>query len=45
MKNKERDLKTKQKAYRHLASRGFSSEDIVYALNQIFDRDDEEGVF
>lgn len=43
MKNKEKDLKTKQKAYRHLASRGFQSEDILFALNQIFNNlEDEE---
>ena len=42
MKNKEKDLKTKQKAYRHLASRGFQSEDILFALNQIFNNLEEE---
>ena len=33
LKNKELDLKTKQKAYRFLASRGYESEDINFALN------------
>lgn len=41
MKNKEKDLKNKQKAYRFLASKGYNSEDIIYALNQIF-KDEEE---
>lgn len=41
MKNKEKDLKNKQKAYRFLASKGYNSEDIMYALNQIF-KDEEE---
>ena len=36
LKNKDRDLKTKQKAYRHLASRGYQSEDIIFALNKFF---------
>ncbi|MBQ9793142.1 MAG: RecX family transcriptional regulator [Clostridia bacterium] len=42
MKNKDKDIKTKQKAYRHLASRGFNSDDIIYALNQIFKNNNEE---
>lgn len=42
MKNKEKDLKNKQKAYRHLASRGFISEDIIFALNQIFGNNEED---
>lgn len=42
MKNKDKDIKNKQKAYRHLASRGFNSEDIIYALNQIFKNNNEE---
>jgi len=36
LKNKDRDLKTKQKAYRHLASRGYQLEDIIFALNKFF---------
>lgn len=36
LKNKELDLKTKQKAYRFLASRGYESEDILFALNGKF---------
>lgn len=36
LKNKELDLKTKQKAYRFLASRGYESEDILFALNDKF---------
>ena len=42
MKNKEKDLKNKQKAYRHLASRGFISEDIIFALNQILYKIDKK---
>lgn len=42
MKNKEKDLKNKQKAYRHLVSRGFISEDIIFALNQIFGNNEED---
>ncbi len=41
MKNKEKDLKNKQRAYRFLASKGYNFEDIIYALNQIF-KDEEE---
>lgn len=40
LKNKDRDLKTKQKAYRHLASRGYQSEDILFALNKFFKEED-----
>lgn len=36
LKNKPRDYKTKQKAYRFLSSRGFVSEDIISALNKYF---------
>lgn len=36
LKNKPRDYKTKQKAYRFLSSRGFVSEDIIGALNKYF---------
>lgn len=36
LKNKPRDYKTKQKAYRFLSSRGFVSEDIISALNKFF---------
>lgn len=36
LKNKPRDYKTKQKAYRFLASRGFIGEDIMRALNMFF---------
>ena len=36
LKNKPRDYKTKQKAYRFLSSRGFVSEDIIRALNKYF---------
>jgi len=35
-KNKPKDLKTKQKTYRYLISKGYESNDCVYALNQIF---------
>lgn len=36
LKNKPLDLKTKQKAYRYLSSRGYNSEDIMPCLNKIF---------
>ena len=36
LKNKPRDYKTKQKAYRFLSSRGFVSEDIIRTLNKYF---------
>lgn len=36
LRNKPRDIKTKQKTYRYLLSRGFISEDIIRALNKIF---------
>ena len=36
LKNKPREYKTKQKAYRFLASRGFIGEDIMRALNNFF---------
>ncbi len=42
LKNKERDLKTKQKAYRHLLSKGYGYEDINYALNKIFMESEED---
>ena len=37
MKNKEKDLKTKQKFYNNLAGKGFSFEDIVKAWEEIAD--------
>ncbi len=36
LRKKPRDIKTKQKAYRYLLSRGFMSEDIIRALNSMF---------
>lgn len=36
LRNKPRDIKTKQKTYRYLLSRGFVSEDIIRALNTMF---------
>lgn len=36
LKNKPLDAQTKQKAYRHLLSKGYSYDDISYALNKIF---------
>ena len=36
LKNKELNKETKQKAYRYLSSRGYSSEDILSCLNKIF---------
>ena len=40
MKGKPKDEKTKQKLYRHLASKGFGSESIFDALRQIFKEDE-----
>ncbi len=42
MKNKECDIKNKQKAFRYLSSRGYQSEDIKWALEQIFKKDEED---
>lgn len=42
LKNKERDIKTKQKAYRHLLSRGYSYEDITFTLNKIFKNSEDD---
>ena len=36
LKGKTRDIKTKQKAYRYLASRGFSSSEILSAISPFF---------
>lgn len=36
LKNKERDIKTKQKAYRFLFSRGFDGDDVFAVLNKFF---------
>ena len=36
LSNKQLDIKTKQKAYRYLASKGFSSEEIMPILNDYF---------
>lgn len=41
LKNKPLDLKTKQKAYRYLSSKGYTSEDIMPCLNKIFKGEDE----
>ncbi len=42
LKNKERDIKTKQKAYRHLLSRGYNYEDINTTLNKLFLESEED---
>lgn len=42
LKNKPLDQKTKEKAYRHLASRGFESGEIVSALNKYIKEKDDE---
>lgn len=42
LKNKERDIKTKQKAFRFLASRGYETEDIKWALDYFFKEDVNE---
>lgn len=42
LKNKPFDQKTKEKAYRHLASRGFESGEIVSALNKYIKEKDDE---
>lgn len=42
LKNKPLDLKTKQKAYRYLSSRGYLSEDISSCLNKIFKGENDE---
>lgn len=42
LKNKVKDLKTKQKAYRHLLSRGYGYEDINFVLNKIFTEGETE---
>ena len=36
LKNKTLDLKTKQKTYRHLISKGYEMDDVVWCLNQFF---------
>lgn len=36
MKNKERDLKNKQRVFRYLSSRGYQTEDIKWAIDKIF---------
>ena len=41
LKNKEKDAKTKQKAYRYLMSKGFMSEDINFALNKFFSGEED----
>ena len=40
LKNKPLDLKTKQKAYRFLAGKGFLSENVMFAINKFFDGDE-----
>lgn len=40
---KERDFKTKQKAFRFLLSKGYESENIVACLNKFFKEEDDEG--
>lgn len=42
MKNKEYDIKNKQKAFRYLVSRGYQTEDIKWALEQIFKKDEDD---
>lgn len=42
LKNKELDIKTKQKAYRHLLARGYNYEDITFILNKIFLNSEED---
>lgn len=44
LKLKERDLKTKQKAFRFLLSKGYESEKIIVCLNKFFkEEDNNEG--
>ncbi len=42
LKNKTLDLKTKQKAYRYLMSRGYNGEDIMPCLNQLMNGEENE---
>lgn len=42
LKNKTLDLQTKQKAYRHLLSKGYSYDDISSVLNKIFANGEED---
>lgn len=42
LKNKPLDIKTKQKAYRYLASRGYNGEDIMPCLNQLMKGEENE---
>ena len=42
LKNKPLDIKTKQKTYRYLASRGYNGEDIMPCLNQIMKEEENE---
>ena len=42
LKNKERDIKTKQKVFRFLASRGYQIEDIKWAINDFFGEESDE---
>ena len=41
LKNKEKDAKTKQKAYRYLMSKGFMSEDINFIINKFFSGEED----
>ena len=43
LKLKERDFKTKQKAFRFLSSKGYESENILACLNKFFKEEDDEG--
>ena len=43
LKSKERDFKTKQKAFRFLLSKGYESENILACLNKFFKEEDDEG--
>ena len=43
LKLKERDFKTKQKAFRFLLSKGYESENILACLNKFFKEEDDEG--
>ena len=42
LKNKPLDIKTKQKTYRYLASRGYNGEDIMPCLNQLMKEEENE---
>ena len=42
LKNKPLDIKTKQKAYRYLASRGYNGEDIMPCLNRLMKGEENE---